>query len=223
MILIVGAGSSLIDGVSNLSGRFGENVVYMSRQKPGFIDDESWIKTDYNPDGSSVDRVREIKGLRSIVWLASPMHRGLLVNQERDSVSEALSSGPLFQTLLARVALPQMVTAGFGRFVFAGSSGAKLGSLGAITYMQVKAAQAALSKGLAIEYGSFGITSNVINLGVLDSGLSSGLPHETRSRMLERTPGGRRVSPDDFWSLVSHILANPSLNGAEIALDAGYS
>ena len=222
MLLIVGAGSSLVDEGSDLSGRFGSDVVYMSREKPGFLPDNSWIRTDYNPGGSSLDRVREIKGLKSIVWLASPMHRGLLLNQEYESVKEALSSGPLFQTLIVKEALPQMVASRFGRFIFAGSSGAKLGSLGAITYMQVKAAQAALSKGLAIEYGAFGITSNVINLGVLDAGLSSGLPHETRSKMLERTPGGKQVSSDDFWSLVAHILVSPSLNGAEIALDAGY-
>lgn len=222
MILIVGAGSSLMSGQKDLESRLGADILFMSRQKPKSIEEGSWIGTDYDPFGDSLTNLQQFTDIRTIVWLASPLHRGLLMNQENEALTQNYLSGTLFQTLLVKSKLPQMVSSNFGRFVFAGSSGAKVGSPGAVVYMQLKAAQAALSRGLAIEYGAAGITSNVINLGVINRGYSDGLPASVLSKMLSRTPAARKIDPDEFWELVIGILSNSALNGAEINLDGGY-
>jgi 3-oxoacyl-[acyl-carrier protein] reductase len=97
-----------------------------------------------------------------------------------------------------------------------------LGDVGSLLYTQFKAAQSGLSRGLAIEYGRFGITSSVIQLGYLGGGMSDAVPEPRRIEFLARTSTSNPVTTNDFWSLVDAVIHNSSLNGSEINLDGGF-
>jgi len=222
VILIVGAGSFLA-GTLPSSRRFeGEPITYVSRKKPDFVPEGHWISTDYSVDDGSIERLSALTDVTCVVWLASPCHRSLLVNQSEAQIITAIDSGTKFQTLAIRALLPQMINRRYGRFVFVGSSGAAAGAIGAVVYMQTKAAQRALSVGIALEYGRMGITSNLINVGLLNGGMFESLREEEKTAMLRRTPSENFVDTEDFWSIVALLNANSSMNGAEIALDGGY-
>ena len=222
MILIVGAGSFLAGTLPSSSRFEGEPTTYVSRKKPDYVPEEHWISTDYSVDDGSIERLSALKDITCVVWLASPCHRSLLVNQSEAQIIAALDSGIKFQTLAIRALLPQMINRRYGRFVFVGSSGAAAGARGAVVYMQTKAAQRALSAGIALEYGRMGITSNLINVGLLNGGMFESLKEEEQAAMLRRTPSENFVDPEDFWSVVAILNSNSSMNGAEIAIDGGY-
>lgn len=222
MILVVGAGSFLAETLSGYCPFDAEPITYVSRRKPDFAMESDWITTEYSIEDGSIQRFRDLREISCVVWLASPCHRSLLVNQSETQIDSALESGTKFQTLAIRALLPEMISRRHGRFVFVGSSGAAVGAKGSVVYMQTKAAQSALSKGLALEYGRLGITSNVVNIGLLKGGLYDSLGETEKTAMLLRTPSENFVNPEDFWSMVKLLNNNGSVNGAEIAIDGGY-
>ena len=222
MMLVIGAGSYLASTLPSSSIYNDTQFVFFSRQRPDFAGESSWIPTDYAIEDGSLARLRELNDVTTVVWLASPCHRSLLVSQNAEQIATAFDSGIKFQTLAIQALLPNMVSRQHGRFIFAGSAGARAGAKGAIVYMQTKAAQTALSLGIALEYGRLGITSNVLSVGVLNGGLFHTLGEQDRSKMVSRTSSGDFVDPMDFWSTVSMLVNTPSVNGAEIAIDGGY-
>jgi 3-oxoacyl-[acyl-carrier protein] reductase len=222
LIVVVGAGSSLLGKDRNLEKILGDTVLYVSRRLPTGIKSENWVETRYDPMDQSIEKVANLQGVSSVIWLASPWHKSLFGMQAPSEVEASLTQGVLFQSLFVREILTQMIASRHGRFIFTGSSIAKAGYPGSLVYTQIKSAQAALSRGLAIEYGRLGITSNVINLGLLESGMADDLPPGATDQMLKRTGTGMRVEVLDFWNLVSFVLGNSSMNGAEIPLDGGF-
>jgi len=222
LILVVGAGSSLVSGEANLEETLGEKILYVSRSLPSWLSAEKWVETKYDPFDNSIQEIAKFRDVSSVVWLASPWHRNLFAMQHPSEIQASLMQGVVFQALLVREMLTQMIASKHGRFIFTGSSIAKAGYPGSLVYSQVKGAQSALSKGVAIEYGRLGITSNVINLGLLEAGMAEDLPAEATDEMLKRTGNGTRVRSEDFWGLVKFLSANSSMNGAEVSLDGGF-
>lgn len=222
MMLVVGAGSYLASTLPSSPIYHNREILFLSRQRPEFAPEKNWIPSSYSVEDGSIARLRELDKVRLVVWLASPCYRSLLVSQEEEQIASAIDSGVKYQTLAIQALLPSMVSRRHGKFVFAGSAGARVGYRGAVTYMQTKAAQAALSLGIGLEYGRLGITSNVLNLGAIDGGLFGTLDKEGRANMMARTSSGEFVNPIDFWSAVEFLEKSPSVNGSEIAVDGGY-
>ncbi len=65
--------------------------------------------------------------------------------------------------------LPAMKRRRWGRVVFIGSLVASVGARGNGLYSTLKAAQEAMARGLALDYGPFGVTSNVVAPGFIDT------------------------------------------------------
>ena len=222
MIVVVGGNSFLAASMPDVLGTANSQVLYMSRARPPFAEPSAWIETSYHVSDGSIDRLVEVGSVSVVIWLASPDARGLFINMSHDQIVEGLSEAILFQTMFAQAVLPKMIARRHGRFIFAGSVGASLGDVGSLLYTQFKSAQAGLSRGIAIEYGRYGITSNLIQLGYLGGGMSDAVPQSRQIEFLARTSTGNPVTKKDFWSLVEAVIYNSSLNGCEINLDGGF-
>ncbi|WP_084531857.1 SDR family NAD(P)-dependent oxidoreductase [Nocardia miyunensis] len=72
----------------------------------------------------------------------------------------------------AQAVIPDMVAAGWGRIVTISSSSAQRGSPGMVHYTAAKGAVVAMTKGLAREYASCGITVNTIPPSGIDTPMS---------------------------------------------------
>ncbi|MEU8895955.1 SDR family NAD(P)-dependent oxidoreductase [Nocardia sp. NPDC048505] len=72
----------------------------------------------------------------------------------------------------AQAAIPDMLAAGWGRIVTISSSSAQRGSPGMVHYTAAKGAVVAMTKGLAREYASKGITVNTIPPSGIDTPMS---------------------------------------------------
>lgn len=70
---------------------------------------------------------------------------------------------------LSRLALKGMKRRGWGRVVFVSSLLASAGGRGYPVYASLKAAQEALARSVALDYGPFGITANVVAPGIVDT------------------------------------------------------
>ncbi len=90
-----------------------------------------------------------------------------------------------------------------------------------------KAALESLTRYLAVELAPKGITVNAISAGAVETEIWHLLPgsEEILSKVRERTPGGRLVTPEEVAEMV-FFLSSPEaqmIQGQVIVMDGGYS
>jgi len=97
-----------------------------------------------------------------------------------------------------------------GRIINITSITGEVGSAGQGAYVAAKAGVIGLTKTLAREYASRGITVNAVSPGYIDTDMTaSELPEERRGELLKSIPLGRVGKPEDVAAAVA-FLAGPS-------------
>lgn len=116
--------------------------------------------------------------------------------------------------LCSQVAQRTMVDAGYGRIVFL-SSRAALGSRGQANYSAAKAGVRGLARSLAVELGRFGITSNVVVPGHIDTEMvraaadRMGVPYEQLcDATIEKNAVKRVGDPRDVADAIAFLVSD---------------
>lgn len=127
---------------------------------------------------------------------------------------------------LSQLAAKRMVERGHGRIVNIASLLAFQGGIRVPAYAASKGAVAQLTKALANEWTSLGVTVNAIAPGYIRTANTEALQQdETRNRqILERIPAGRWGEPSDLAGAVL-LLASPAgayISGAVLNVDGGW-
>ena len=126
---------------------------------------------------------------------------------------------------LARAALRGMLRRRAGRIVSIGSIVGATGNGGQANYAAAKAGLVAMSKSLAQEVGSRGITVNVVSPGYVATAMTDGLAEAQRAKLLGAIPLGRIGTPDDVAAAVVY-LASPEaawVTGATLHVNGGMA
>jgi 3-oxoacyl-[acyl-carrier protein] reductase len=128
--------------------------------------------------------------------------------------------------LCARAAYPHLVAGGHGRLILLTSPAGVEGSAGLPLYAPVKAAQRALAKSLAREWGPDGITVNCIAPVAVTPALDKAFAEnpELRGRIEARTPLRRLGDPEHDIGGVAVFLASDAssyVTGQTIVCDGG--
>jgi 3alpha(or 20beta)-hydroxysteroid dehydrogenase len=113
----------------------------------------------------------------------------------------------------------------------AGSSIVNVGSVAALTahhtvgYTAAKWGLRGLSKVAAVEYGPRGIRTNTVHPGYIDTPMMAGASEAFVRAHLSLTPLARPGLPGEVAAMVVFLLSDAAayVNGAEIAVDGGYS
>jgi dehydrogenase/reductase SDR family member 4 len=126
---------------------------------------------------------------------------------------------------LCNLVLPQMADRGGGSVVILSSIAALRGSATIGAYGMSKAAEAAIARNLAVEWGPKGIRINAIAPGVVNTDFAKELVNDPvrRAQMENRTPLRRFGEPHDIAGIV-HFLASPAsayITGQVIVADGG--
>jgi 3-oxoacyl-[acyl-carrier protein] reductase len=81
---------------------------------------------------------------------------------------------------------------------------------GAISIGTAKSGLVAFAKYIAKEYGSSGITANVVSPGMVETDLSTMIPAEHRQRLAAITPLGRIAQPEDIARVIAFFASDDS-------------
>ena len=126
---------------------------------------------------------------------------------------------------LARAALRGMLRRRAGRIIGIGSVVGSTGNPGQANYAAAKAGLIGMSKALAQEVGSRGITVNVVAPGFVETAMTDVLPAEQKAKLTTAIPLGRMGRPDDIASAVAWLASDEAawVTGTTIHVNGGMA
>lgn len=124
---------------------------------------------------------------------------------------------------LSKAVLRGMMKARHGRIINITSVVGSMGNPGQVNYAAAKAGVGGLTRSLAQEIGSRGITVNCIAPGFIDTDMTRSLSEAQRTALTERIPVGRLGTPEDIAGVVT-FLASPAasyITGVTLHVNGG--
>ncbi len=126
---------------------------------------------------------------------------------------------------LARAALRGMLKRRAGRIIGIGSVVGATGNPGQANYAAAKAGLVGMSKALAQEVGSRGITVNVIAPGFVETPMTDALNEEQKTRLIAGIPLGRMGVPADVAGAAVFLASDEAgwITGAVLHVNGGMA
>jgi 3-oxoacyl-[acyl-carrier protein] reductase len=126
---------------------------------------------------------------------------------------------------LVRAALRGMLRRRAGRIIQISSVVGATGNPGQANYAAAKAGLVGMSKALAQEVGSRGITVNVVAPGFIETAMTDALNDSQRGKLIEAIPLGRMGQPADVAAAVAYLASDEAawVTGATIHVNGGMA
>jgi 2-hydroxycyclohexanecarboxyl-CoA dehydrogenase len=144
-----------------------------------------------------------------------------------ESWNQILASNLTGTFLCIQGVIPEMVSAGWGRIVTISSAAGQWGTARMASYSAAKGGVIALTKALAREYASSGITVNSVPPGVIDTPMfheaqdGGNLPSD--EILVTRVPVGRVGTPDNIAATCAFLCTEDAgyITGQVVAVNGG--
>ena len=148
---------------------------------------------------------------------------GLIARMSEDAWSDVVgvNLGGAFHTI--RRAVPKMMRARYGRIVNVSSVVAHLGGPGQANYAASKAGLVGLSRSVARELGSRGITCNVVAPGPIVTAMTEAMGPDWLAGVGALVPVGRPGTPEECAAVITFLCSEAAgfVTGAMIPVDGG--
>lgn len=148
---------------------------------------------------------------------------GLILRMSDADWDQVLSINLKGAFLCTRAALRHMVRQRWGRIINIASVVGLMGNAGQANYAAAKAGLIALTKTVAREVASRGITANAIAPGFIDTEMTRRLPDNIKQQIVGQIPLGRFGSPEDVANAVAFLASEEAgyITGHVLNVDGG--
>ena len=184
-----------------------------------------------NLDLKSIESVKEAFGralkekgrIDVLVNNAGITRDGLAVRMKAADWDAVLRTNLDGAFLAIQQVLPGMMRNRWGRIINISSVVGQAGSAGQANYAASKAGLIGLSKSLAQELGSRGITVNVVAPGYIATDMTKDLPEERKRKILAAVPLERMGTPEDVAAAVKFLASDDAayITGHVLAVNGG--
>ena len=207
-------GTSTTDsGVENIEGWLGDRGIGLMMR----VEDSALVE-------ASVQRIFERCGDVSVLINNAGITRdSLLVRMKDDEWDDVIETNLAGTFRLCKSVLRSMIKARWGRIVNLGSVVGRMGNPGQTNYAASKAGIEGLTRALAQEVGSRGITVNCVAPGFIDTDMTAALGDAQVDNLTATIPLGRIGSPQDVASAVSFLVSEDAsyITGETLHVNGG--
>lgn len=173
---------------------------------------------------SAVEAIKKEHGhLHILVNNAGIAHDGLLVRFKDEDWKRTLDTNLSGAFYASRAAARHMMKQRWGRIVNVSSIVGEMGNAGQAAYVASKAGLIGLTKSMARELASRGVTVNAITPGFIETDMTAGLDEKLKEQHLAQIPLGRYGSASEVAALVVFLASAESayITGQSIGINGG--
>jgi 3-oxoacyl-[acyl-carrier protein] reductase len=174
--------------------------------------------------GGLVEEVASTHGrLDILVNNAGITRDGLILRMTDDDFDQVITVNLRSVFVACRAAARPMMRNRFGRIISIGSVTGLMGNPGQVNYAAAKSAMTGLTKSIAKELGSKGITANVVAPGFVTTDMIEDVPEAMREEVIRRLPVRRFGEPSEIAHAVSYLASDQAgyVTGQVLVVDGG--
>ena len=167
--------------------------------------------------------VKEHGGIQVLVNNAGITRDMLAMRLKDDDWDAVLDTNLKAVFRMSRGVMRTMMKQRYGRIISITSVVGASGNPGQANYAAAKAGVAGMTRALARELGSRGITVNCIAPGFIETDMTAGLPEEQQKALLGQIPLGHLGKPQDIAHAVAFVASPEAgyITGQEIHVNGG--
>ncbi len=179
-------------------------------------------------DADAVDEAirgiaKRLGGLDILVNNAGIALDQLLLRIKPEEIEKTFATNIAGAIWCAKSAIRPMMKARKGRIINLSSVVGESGNAGQAVYSASKAALIGLTKTLAREYASRGVTVNAVAPGYIETEMTADLPDTAKAAIVEQTPLGRVGSPDEVAAAILFLASEEAsyITGQVLRVNGG--
>ena len=230
VVLITGATGGIGGAIAQQMKAAGATVVVTGRDEKklaGFDDSFIKIAADLSVDGAAEklinDTIERAGRIDVLINNAGITADTLMMRMSDEQFDNVLNTNLRATFKLCRACLMPMMKQRAGRIINMASIVGVVGGAGQANYAASKGAIIAMTKSIAAEVASRGITANAIAPGFIKTPMTDVLPEELKKKYLEQIPAGRFGEPVDIANACVFLASDAAsyINGQTIHVNGG--
>ncbi len=231
VVLITGATGGIGGAIAKQMRDSGATVVVSGRNiaklNSEFGDEYIKIPADLSNDGAGVelvmDTIDKCGKIDVLINNAGITADTLMMRMSDEQFDNVINTNLRAAFKTCRAALVPMMKQKFGRIINMASIVGAVGGAGQANYAASKGGLIAMTKSIAAEVASRGITANAIAPGFIETPMTDVLPDELKKKYLEQIPAGRFGKPQDIANVCVFLASDEAsyINGQTIHVNGG--
>jgi acetoacetyl-CoA reductase/3-oxoacyl-[acyl-carrier protein] reductase len=225
MILITGASRGIGKYLFEKFTKSGENVYGTYCADNEKLDkDERYFRldiTDHEKAGKLIEELTPKMPKPVLINCAGNNYNCFTHKSSPEEWSKVISTNLIGTYNMIRYILPIMREQGYGRIINFSSIVAEVGIPGTSAYAASKAGLWGMTRSIAVENASKGITINNLNLGYFNIGMITEVSEEYQKIVKSKIPTGEFGDPSNIYRAVQFIIDSDYLNGTSLDINGG--